>query len=62
MLNAPNKEELAKIAYGLSKQGLAVSMFKEPDLNDELTAIAVEPRAGKSLSCFPLALRETRAA
>lgn len=58
VLGAHDKEELAKIAYGLSKQGLAVSMFKEPDLNDELTAIAAEPGAGKSLSCFPLALRQ----
>ena len=54
VLNAPNKEELAKIAYGLSKQGFAVCVFKEPDLNDELTAIAVEPRAGKEPLLFSL--------
>jgi peptidyl-tRNA hydrolase len=58
VLQVENKEELAKIAYGLSKQGLAVCMFKEPDLNDELTAIAAEPGAGTSLSSLPLALRQ----
>ena len=40
-LACPDKETLVRLAYEASKQGLGVSMFKEPDLNDEPTAFAV---------------------
>lgn len=58
VLNAPNKEELAKLAYDLTNVGVPVSLFKEPDLGDELTAIAVAPAGARHLSCLPLALRQ----
>jgi len=57
VLQAPSKEELARIAYELTVQDVALSMFKEPDLGDELTAIAVAPEGGRYLSTLPLALR-----
>ena len=58
VLQAGSKEELAKIAYDLTNHGVKVSLFKEPDLGDELTAIAVEPAGAKYLSCLPLALKQ----
>ena len=39
----------------LKELGFAVAEFREPDLNDELTAICVEPSAGKRLSNLKLA-------
>ncbi len=42
--------------------GLDVVSFREPDLDNELTAIAVDGRARKLLSSVPLALRPCRAA
>jgi len=56
VLSAGSKEELAKIAYDLSCKGVDVALFREPDLQDELTAIAVAPEGGKYLSTLPLAL------
>ena len=58
VLAVENKEELAKLAYGLTLKEIKVAMFREPDLGDELTAICVEPEGQKYLSCLPLALRQ----
>ncbi len=58
VLGAKNKEELAELAYDLTCKGVKVAMFREPDLGDELTSIAVEPEGQKDLSCLPLALRQ----
>lgn len=43
------------------RTNIGVSLFHEPDLNEELTAIALEPgdTARKLCSNFPLALKET---
>jgi len=60
-LSAPSKEELAKLAYDLTVRGIEVSMFREPDLDDELTAVAVGPAGGRALSSLPLALRRQAA-
>ena len=57
IVSVPNKEALAKLAYEMTVRGLAVSMFREPDLGGEPTALAVEPAGGKMLSRHPLALR-----
>jgi peptidyl-tRNA hydrolase len=51
-----SEEELAKLASNL-EVAFAVSRFYEPDLDNELTAICVEPGAGRLLSTLPLALR-----
>ncbi len=58
VLQAEGKEHLAKIAYDLNNNGVRVSLFREPDINDELTAIAVAPSGAKHLSCLPLALKQ----
>ena len=57
-LSVKGKGELAKLAYDLTCRGVEVSLFREPDLGDEPTAIAVAPSGGKMLSTLPLALRQ----
>jgi hypothetical protein len=48
-------DDVASIAARMEASGLAVSRFHEPDLDDALTAIAVEPHDGRLLSNLPLA-------
>jgi len=58
LLSVPNKEELIEMAYKAVNDDIPVSMFKEPDVNDEPTAIAMLGRKAKKLvSTLPLALR-----
>lgn len=59
-LSAPDLKSLTAIRDGALALGLAVSSFYEPDLNNELTAIAVAPSdaARKLLSRLPLALKK----
>lgn len=57
-LNVDNLEALLGYTYLAVENGLRVSLFKEPDLNDEATAIAIEPsfRASEICKDLPLAL------
>lgn len=48
-------EDLSSLAERLETEGFRISKFCEPDLNDTLTAICVEPAASKRLSNMPLA-------
>jgi peptidyl-tRNA hydrolase len=58
LLQVPSKEELVELAYKATCAGLPVSIFREPDVNDEPTAIALLGRGAKRLvSSLPLALR-----
>jgi peptidyl-tRNA hydrolase len=57
VLQVANKEALVKLAYDLTCKGANVSIFREPDLHDEPTALAVGPLGEKHLSTLPLALR-----
>lgn len=56
-LQVPSKEELARLAFQATTSKLALSLFREPDLNDEPTAIALEEGAKKLVSMLPLALK-----
>lgn len=58
VLGVPNETELAKLADDLDSYGVKVSSFREPDLDNEMTAIAVEPSGYKHLSNLPLAMRD----
>ena len=49
------EEDIGTLAVELEELGFKVSRFFEPDCNDMLTAIAVEPAAWKLLSTLPLA-------
>ncbi|MBO0831315.1 MAG: hypothetical protein J2P28_10895 [Actinobacteria bacterium] len=47
---------LARLRADAISAGLRVISFQEPDLNDALTALALEPAAGRLVARLPLAL------
>lgn len=58
VLQVPSKEELVALAYKATCDDTPCSIFREPDVNDEPTAIALMGRQAKKLvSSLPLALR-----
>lgn len=48
-------EDLEGLAGDLEQRGFRISRFHEPDLDGELTAVAVEPAAYRHLSNLQLA-------
>ncbi len=48
-------DDLPALADDLSGKGLRLCTFREPDLEDQLTALCVEPNAANWLSTLPLA-------
>lgn len=56
VLQVPSKECLAELAYNAQKSGVRLSCFKEPDLQNELTAVALDAAARKLVQQLPLAL------
>jgi peptidyl-tRNA hydrolase len=60
VLECENENALLNLINKADKFGVKFSMFLEPDLNNELTAVALEPcQASKKLcSSFRLALRK----
>jgi hypothetical protein len=61
ILAAPSMTALSAIAIQLERDGVQFAAFHEPDMFDELTAIAFGDEAAKSVSQLPLALRAPRA-
>jgi hypothetical protein len=59
-LAAKNEEELINLTHRLIKKGIKFSLFSEPDLDNEITAIAIEPgdKGRRITGSFPLALRD----
>lgn len=59
-LSVNNQEELLELAEKLRWKEILFSEFREPDLDNELTAIALEPtnRARRVVSSMPLLLSE----
>lgn len=59
-LSVNNLDELSKLSEKLKSKGIKVSSFHEPDLNNALTAIALEPcdLARRHTSNIPLMLKE----
>jgi len=58
VLQIPSKEALMELAYKATCDDIPVSIFKEPDVDDEPTAIAILGRGAKKMvSHLPLALR-----
>jgi len=60
ILSVPTESELSKASQTLTDANLLFSPFHEPDIDNELTAIAIEPsdKARKFCSRFGLALRK----
>jgi len=50
-----HEDDLPSLADELEKMGYSLSRFTEPDLDDQLTAICVEPAAKKALCKLELA-------
>ena len=57
-LSVPDEQSLIKLLKKAQMRGLTYSIFKEPDIDNQVTAIALEPteRARKLCSHLPLAL------
>ena len=63
ILAAENESALIDLFKRSRELDIRSVMFREPDLNDEVTAIALEPgdKTYKLTSTLPLALKEKRA-
>ncbi len=60
LLAVKNEDELKYLISRLSEKGIPFSVFIEPDVNNQVTAIAIAPslEAKKLCSSIPLALKE----
>jgi hypothetical protein len=56
ILVVPDELALSWLEQDARTAGLRVAPFHEPDLGDALTAVAIEPAAGRLLRRLPLAL------
>lgn len=54
MLTANDERHLFSYVEKCKMKGIAVIEFYEPDLNNALTAIAIEPKGGSSVRWLPL--------
>ena len=55
-LSAKNQEHLLDIVTKAESKGVKVSVFREPDIGDEITSIALEPGDASSRLCSNLPL------
>ena len=62
ILSVKNEEKLKFYLEKFKYHELKTTTFKEPDINNEITAIAVEPgqKSQKLVSNLPLALKEVK--
>ena len=60
LLSVRNEKYLLHLLEKIKKHELKYSVFKEPDINNQITAIAIEPceKSKKICSNLPLALKE----
>lgn len=56
-LSVKDEDELVFLREKLEWHDILCAWFREPDMDDELTAIAVSPSGERRLSKLPLALR-----
>jgi peptidyl-tRNA hydrolase len=59
LLEVPNEEALGVIYERAMDRRLPVSAFREPDRENEMTALALGPKARPLVRGLPLALRDT---
>lgn len=61
-LSVENEAELHELIRKIKKSNLKYSVFREPDLNNQITSIAIEPseKSRKLVSNLPLMLKEYR--
>lgn len=60
-LAVKDEGELVRLIEKADQQGIAFSVFREPDIDNEITAIALEPgeKSRRLCSNLPLSLKET---
>ena len=61
-LSVPTEQSLLDLLEKIKKERLKFSLFKEPDIGNQVTAIAVQPseKTKKLVSNLPLALKECK--
>lgn len=59
-LSVANEKELERLIERARSQGIKFSIFREPDIGDQITAIALEPGSKSKKLCnhLQLALKE----
>jgi hypothetical protein len=59
LLSVKNEQELVHLIEQARHHGICFAVFREPDIDNEITAIALEPglKSKKLCSKLPLALR-----
>lgn len=57
VLQVPNEACLQHLVSRAQDEGVEHSVFREPDFDDTITAVALEPAGQKLVSNLPLALR-----
>ena len=59
LLSVKNEEELSQLVAQATNHGINFSIFREPDVDNQITAIALSPgpKSKKLCSRLPLALR-----
>jgi len=59
-LSVANEHELIKLAETALLKGIKISLFREPDVGDQITAMAIEPgqKSKKLCSNLQLGLKE----
>jgi len=60
VLSVENEKELIELIEKLKKSNLKFSVFREPDIGDQITAICIEPseETRRIISSLPLMLKE----
>lgn len=60
LLSVKDEDSLKRLIHSASQKGIKHSVFTEPDLNNQITSIALEPSSDtyKLVSNIPLALKE----
>lgn len=56
----PDEKELLNLVSKLEKSKIKYSIFREPDLSDEITSVCIEPseKTRRITSSLPLMLKE----
>lgn len=58
LLSVNDEKSLLSLVQKATNMGYCVSVYREPDVDDAITAIAIEPASKKLLRNIPLALIE----
>lgn len=62
MLSVKNEQELKNLIFKLEKSKIKFSVFREPDIDNQITSICIEPSEAsrKATSSLPTMLRDLK--